>query len=130
MARWASVNKSAPPARKAPLYPMSDHPQTAQLFPRIASSTLWKAALLFALVNTLFMVRRTAFQHSQELHGDSAAVESIAQAMRTVPEDAHVLLFRSHADPHNADLGAVWFAYRYNYVVYPRRCALAWEVLP
>lgn len=93
-------------------------------------SALWGAALLFALLNVAFMIRRAPILQAQGEQGDAHAVEAMAHRLQTVPIHARMLLLRSHSDPQHRDLAAVWFAFRLNYLIYPRHYTMAWETLP
>jgi hypothetical protein len=93
-------------------------------------SWLWGAAVLFALLNVAFMIRRAPILRAQGDQGDYAAVEAMGRWLRSAPDSVRLLLFRSRRQPQSEDLGAVWFAYRFNYLIYPRHFASAWENLP
>lgn len=88
-------------------------------------TVLWRIALLVAIVNVAFVVRRAPVMAREGGPPDEGAVQASAVWLRQEPPDARLLLLRSHRD-----MGAPWFNYRLNYLIYPRRHDSAWESPP
>jgi hypothetical protein len=85
-------------------------------------AAVWALALLFAVINGLFALRRAPIMH-RETTPDERAAQAAAVWLRQQPAGARLLLLRSRKD-----LGAVWFNFRLNYLIYPRRHDSAWEI--
>lgn len=90
-----------------------------------AVRAVWLAALLFAVANGLFVLRRAPIVRTESATPDERAAQAVAASLRRAPVGSRALLVRSHHD-----IGAVWFGYRLNYLVYPIRIDSAWETVP
>jgi hypothetical protein len=86
---------------------------------------IWVAAVLFALMNVLVMVRRLPILRMQQRTPEEIAAEEAARWLRHLPPKTRLALLVSHQD-----ITPVWFHYRLGYFLYPRRHELVWDALP
>ena len=88
-------------------------------------TAIWWMAALFAVINGLFVLRRVPILRAESVTPDERAAQAASVWLRDEPVGSRILLLRSHRD-----IGAVWFGYRLNYLIYPILVDSAWETLP
>jgi hypothetical protein len=85
---------------------------------------LWGSALAAAAINAVFVLHRAPILSRQNSVGGEHDAQMAAHWLAHQPAGYRLLLLRPHTDY------GVWFNYRLNYLIYPRRHNSAWDQPP